>query len=79
MNGLADDEFIKQASYFIISQALLEKRVVNYEKYIHEIDPRVFKDFLRPVVQNFCIKDGRIESIRFKNGMEHKFLYKDEE
>ena len=31
---------------------------------------------LPSIVQNFCVKDGRIESIRFKNGMEHRFYTK---
>jgi len=26
-----------------------------------------------------CIKNGKIVSIRFKNGLEHRFLYKSEE
>ena len=71
-----DNDFINQASYFIISQALTEKREVNFEKYVRVVDPRNLKDFLGSIVQNFCIKDGRIESIRFKNWVEHRFLYK---
>jgi len=74
--SITDDDFIAKASYFLVSQSLTERREVNYEKYIREIDPRILKDFLGQVVQNFCIKDGRIESISFKNGVEHRFLYK---
>ena len=31
-----------------------------------------------PIIQNFCIKDGKVGSIRFKNGIEHRFLYKED-
>jgi len=76
--SLTDDDFISRATYFIINQSLVERREVNYVKYIREFDPRELKDFLSSVIQNFCIKDGRIDSIQFKNGIIHRFLYKED-
>ncbi|OQB22796.1 MAG: hypothetical protein BWY11_02035 [Firmicutes bacterium ADurb.Bin182] len=70
---------MEKASYFILSQQLTDKREVDYSKYVRKIDPRIVKDFLRSVVQNFCIKNGRVESVRFKNGIEHTFLYRGDE
>lgn len=75
--SLSDDEFLAKASYFIMAQQLQDKRFVDYEKFIRKIDPQIVKDFINSVVQNFCIKDGRIVSILFKNGIEHQFFYKD--
>jgi hypothetical protein len=75
---MTDNEFMEQASYFILMQDLADKREVDFAKTISRIDPRVVKDFLGSITQNFCIKDGRVDAIRFKNGMEHRFLYKDE-
>lgn len=75
--SLSDDEFMAKASYFIMAQQLQGKRFVDYEKFIRKIDPQIVKDFINSVVQNFCIKDGRIVSILFKNGIEHQFFYKD--
>jgi hypothetical protein len=77
--NISDEDFIKKAPYFILSQQLADARDVDYEKFIRKIDPQILKDFLGSVVQNFCIKNSRIESIRFKNGMEHKFLYRGNE
>ncbi len=76
---LSDEEFMAKASYFIMSQQLTDKRHIDYEKFIRKIDPKIIKDFLNSIVQNFCIKNGKIVSIRFKNGLEHRFLYKSEE
>lgn len=76
---ISDDEFITKASYFIMSQKLTDKREVNYEHLIRKIDPQLVKDFVNSVCQNFCILDGRVEAIRFKNGMEHRFLYRSQE
>lgn len=74
--SLSDDEFMAKAHYFIMAQQLQDKRLIDYEKFIRTIDPQIVKDFINSVVQNFCIKDGRIVSILFKNGMEHQFFYK---
>ena len=41
------------------------------------IDDSQTQEQINSVVQNFCIKDGRIVSILFKNGIEHQFFYKD--
>ena len=74
-NSIQDDEFITMASYYLISQKLLANREVNFKKLIRQLDPKIIKEFINSTCQNFCIFDGKIQSIRFKNGMEHKFLY----
>ena len=75
--SLSDDEFMAKAHYFLMAQQLQDKRYIDYEKFIRKIDPQIVKDFINSVIQNFCIKDGRIVSILFKNGIEHQFFYKD--
>lgn len=74
--SLSDDEFMEKASQFILTQQLLDKRSVNYEKFIRKIDPRIVKDFFNETVSNFCIKDGLTTSILLKNGIELRFCYK---
>lgn len=74
--SLSDDEFMEKASQFILTQQLLDKRSVNYEKFIRKIDPRIVKDFLNETVSNFCIKDGLTTSVLFRNGIELRFCYK---
>lgn len=76
---LSDDEFISKASYFIVSQRLIDRRFVNYEAFIKAADPKIVRDFVTSVIQNFCILDGKIQTITFKNGIEHKFIYKQSE
>lgn len=77
--SLSDDEFMEKASQFILTQQLLDKRSVNYEKFIRKIDPRIVKDFLNETVSNFCIKDGLTTSVLFKNGIELRFCYKSQQ
>lgn len=77
--SLSDDEFMEKASQFILTQQLLDKRSVNYEKFIRKIDPRIVKVFLNETVSNFCIKDGLTTSILLKNGIELRFCYKSQQ
>lgn len=77
--SLSDDEFMEKASQFILTQQLLDKRSVNYEKFIRKIDPRIVKDFLNETVSNFCIKDGLTTSVLLKNGIELRFCYKSQQ
>ncbi len=74
--SMSDEEFIAKASYFIMAQNLLDRRHVNYENFVRHIDPAVPKNFIGSIVQNFCIRDGKIVAILFKNGIKHQFFYK---
>ena len=76
--SISDEELIEKASYFIMSQRLTDRRFVNYKRLLKEVDPKILKDFINSVSYNFCIKNGRVESITFKNGIIHEFVYKDE-
>ena len=76
---LTDDEFMAKASMFIMTHQLQDKRFIDFEKLIRKVDPVIVKEFINSVTQKIVIKQGRIASIRFKNGLEHKFLYKTQE
>lgn len=74
--NMSDSEFMARASYFALTQELFTKREVDYKSLIRYTDPEITKDFVNTICSNFCILDGKIISIRFKNGIEHKFVYK---
>lgn len=74
--SISDDDFMAKASYFIMSQQLLTKRYVNFDTLIRKIDSKIIKDFINSVIKKIVILDGKVISILFKNGIEHKFLYK---
>lgn len=76
---LTDEEFMTKASVFIMTNQLQGKRFINAEQLLRQVDTRVVKELLASVVQKIVIRDGKVASIRFKNGLEHKFLYKSEE
>ena len=64
---------------FIMTHHLQDKRYVDFEKLIRKVEPIIIKEFINSVTQKIVIKQGKIISIRFKNGIEHKFLYRTQE
>ena len=72
---MSDDELLKTASYFFINQELADKRFVDYRRLLKASDPRVVKNFITSVTSNFCIENGKIRSITFRNGIIHEFVY----
>ncbi|MEG2621454.1 MAG: recombinase family protein [Clostridia bacterium] len=77
--NMTDADFIAKASYYALTQEILSSRHVDYVRMIKSTDPQITKDFVNSVCSNFCILDGRVTSIRFKNGIEHRFVYKENE
>ena len=75
--NMTDSEFMATASYYALTQELLSSRHVDYIGLIQNTDPRITQEFVNSVLLNFCILDGRITAIRFKNGIEHRFVYKE--
>lgn len=73
---LSDEEFMAKASYFIISQQLQDKRFINFDTLVRKTDPKILKEFINSVIKKIVILDGKVVSIRFKNGVDHKFFYK---
>ncbi len=70
-----DETFMEQASYLVITEELLSKRFVDYEKVIRVLDKRTLKLFINSLCKKIVIFQGKITEIDFKNGIEVKFLY----
>lgn len=73
--SITDEEFLAKATYFIMSNQLQDRRHINFNFFIQKTDKKVLKEFMKSIIQKIVIYDGKIMSIRFKNGIEHKFLY----
>lgn len=76
---LSDDEFMEKTTFFIMREQLLTRRFINYRTFIQLADPKMVRNFVTSVIQNFCILDGKIASMTFKNGIELKFLYREKD
>lgn len=73
--SLSDDEFMYNASVFLLTHNLKDKRFINYESTVRQIEPKVIRELTFSAIQKIVILNGKITEIRFRNGIEHKFLY----
>lgn len=70
--------FINSASSFLVAHKLNQDEHINYKEFAPLIDDAVLREFVGTVIEKITIICGKVDSITFKNGMEHKFLRKEE-
>lgn len=70
--------FINSASSFLVAHKLSQAEHINYKEFAPLVDDAVLKEFVGTVIEKITIIGGKVDSITFKNGMEHKFLRKEE-
>lgn len=69
--------FVASASSFLVAHSLTMDCEINYRELATLVDENTLKGFIGSVISSICIIDRKIESITFKNGVVHKFLYKE--
>lgn len=74
-NAKVNDEFLAKASYFIMVEKLLDADI-DYEEYIQSADLEIPRNFVLATIENIIVSDGNVQSIVFKNGITHNFIYK---
>lgn len=74
-SDLADLSFIKKASAFLVAQRIVSKKHIDYIQMCLDLDNEILKDFVDQVVDQIVALDGRVQKIRFANGLEHEFTY----
>ena len=77
MHTMDDDDFIKQASAFILTQKLSGRQYVYYTALAETVDPELLKGFFISIIDSIIVKDGRPKTITFRNGISHTFVYKE--
>lgn len=73
---MSDEEFIKQASHLLIQKELKDKKYIYFKNLASSVDPDVLKTYMDTILDSIYTADGKITSIVFKNGLTHKFIYK---
>lgn len=75
--SLSDEDFIKQASHLLIAKELTDKTYIYYKNLAQNVSPEILKEYLKTIIDSIRILDSKILSITFKNGLVHKFIYKE--
>lgn len=74
--SLSDDDFLEQASSFIISQRLQEREYIYFQGLAESTDPAVLRTFFVSIIDSVRMRNGVVETLTFKNGISHTFTYK---
>lgn len=74
--SLSDDDFLEQASNFIISQRLQEREYIYFQGLAESTDPAVLRAFFVSIIDSVRMRSGLVETLTFKNGISHTFTYK---
>lgn len=78
-HSISDADFIREATAFILSKKLSGNSYINYRKLAVSTDTQMLKDFFNSILDSITINTaGKIGSIVFKNGLRHRFIYKEE-
>lgn len=73
-----EKSFIAKTNKFTFYNELLKDGEVDFRKLVLTNETGFIKDFINMIIDNIVVKDSRILSINFKNGLCNKFIYKDE-
>lgn len=75
-NTISDKDFIKQASNFIVTKNLSSKHFISYNRLAISVDKEIIKNFIESLIDQITVKDGKVKSITFKNGLSQSFNFK---
>ncbi len=68
--------FMKKASAFMVNQRILSKKEIVFAELANKCDSSIMKDLINATIERIEIRSGRIESITFKSGLVHRFIYR---
>ena len=74
-SDITDSEFMRKASKFVISQQLASRNYISYERLARTVDVNITREFIVGTIEQITVRDGHIDSILFRNGLYHKFIY----
>lgn len=76
MPSVSDEEFLKKASQFILTQKMTDRNYVSFNRLMQELDHSVIREFLLSIIDRITITDGLVSNITFRNGLSSTFIYK---
>lgn len=71
-----DLSFLSKASSFLISQSLQGSEEINYQDLWFAVGREALCDVAHSMIEKVYVHDGHVVRIVFKNGMEHRFVWK---
>lgn len=76
----ADQEqttFMLKAKSLIVALHLKSNEPINYKRLVETVGRETIKDLINIILDKIVVKDKKIQSITFKNGLTTNFIYRD--
>lgn len=70
-----NEDFFKLGSNLLLNDLLLNESDFDNKKLILNVGRDILKEFVNITIEKIYIKDKQITGIKFKNGIENKFIY----
>lgn len=77
IHSMSDEDFLRQASTFIITQKLSNRDYIYFEALAESTDPEILKNFFNSILDSVILQSGRVHTVVFRNGLSHTFTYKE--
>ena len=74
---LSDEDFLIQASSFILNQKMQTREYIYFTSLAESTDPETLKAFFQSILDSVTLRAGRVETIVFRNGLAHRFVYRE--
>lgn len=75
-NDVSELSFVQSASEFLLSYKIQSGEPIVYSDFAPIVGNETLKKFVNVIIEKIEIKNGRVASIFFKNGLEARFIYK---
>lgn len=75
-NDVSELSFVQSASEFLLSYKIQSGEPIVYSDFAPIVGNETLKKFVNVIIEKIEIKNGRVASILFKNGLEARFIYK---
>lgn len=76
-SSMSELSFIRSASSFLLAHEIKTQDHIVYNEFAAAVDDEILREFLSMVIDQIVITDGRPAEITFKNGLRHRFLYRE--
>lgn len=73
-----DYAFFDQVGDYLIREQLLSTATVDWDEFASHVKNKNLQEFFRTVIYRIVTYQGKILSIEFKNGVQHRFIYREE-
>ncbi|SFA70846.1 recombinase family protein [Clostridium frigidicarnis] len=54
---------------------VFKSKKIDFKEVINNVGKEILRDFMNSIIDNIIVKDKRITSVTFKNGLTNKFVY----